>query len=130
MKLVPEQWLNDFTVQTPTTTNKIEHNVVDNRSSEIWKLVTGAVTMGDHGEIVYPDGSRGSLVSTMTKYLTSPKRAQVERPYDVDRFLSVLIDVGVPANLLDQRFAHLFRTEDINIPASATQLTKSTWKRY
>jgi len=131
MKLIPENLLADFSANADASKNTSEVNAASSRQAEIMKYVNEIASVDKYGQIVYKDGTKGSSLKEMVEYLTAPAEGLTERPFDSDKFLRLLINVGAPAETVAQKFSQFFPDQDINIKENTIlKSTKLKWKRY
>lgn len=122
MKLVPEDWLNNF------GTSRGEFSFPSKKWSQLWEKVRDRLDLNQQQRVVYEDGVIGSPLVDLFEYFTLPASRKKPRPYDSDRFLAVCIETGVKPPVVDGRFASFLEKTDINSTPGSPKL--SAWKSY
>jgi hypothetical protein len=129
MKLIPETWFSNFSDKSDPSIENAKVDPSNTMEAELLKYVPDFISVDKNGQIVYKDGTKGTSLEGMIKYLTTDGVA--ERPFDSDKFLRLLINVGAPAEAVAPRFSRYFPNEDINIKQNKSdKLPNLQWKRY
>lgn len=129
MKLVPEHWINNFKSSSSEKMQELQlPKSISQKGNEIWKKIQSRASIDAQHRIVYRDGQNGSPLVDLLQYFILPSSSSRPRPYDSDRFLSLLLETGVPQTVVDSRFFDLFNHEDINNRHETPKL--SAWQAY
>jgi hypothetical protein len=139
MKLVPENWINDFNLDGgESSKDTVLPTHIGKTATAVWKRMRNVITLTDDQRVVYADQTIGSHVGELFDYFMLPQSKARERPFDSDRFFQLMLNSGIRATEVDARFARFIAdsTESINMtgpsspstPTPASTLPK--WRSY